>query len=192
MKKTVMANALTARLKRGDMSGMKERNGMSKIKSGFRIGVMLWVLCCFIGVLPVSAKTTETGTTKVTVHYKQKEGDPIDWSLWVWGDSENGVRLPFTGTDEFGKVAEIELPGKFHKVGIIVSTDDWKKDGGDRFVEIVNGSGEISITGEGYIEDTSGRDVPYLWLIVGVVVIPVLLHIFEYIRSRKGREAKTA
>lgn len=162
-----------------------KRTGRAAI---FRIGVMIWALCCCIGMLPASAKLEET--TKVTVHYKQKEGDATNWSLWVWGDNEAGERFQFTGTDEFGKVAVIELPGAFRKVGVIVSTDDWKKDGGDRIVEIVDGAGELRITGEGYVDDPTGRDVPLLWAIVGVAVIPALLHAFEYVRSRRARETR--
>lgn len=151
--------------------------------TSWKITVCLSALCCCIGIMHASAKSE--GTTKVTVHYKQKADDPTDWSLWVWGDNGNGKRFSFTGTDEFGKLAVIELPGAYRKVGVIVSTEDWKKDGGDRFVDIVDGAGEFRITGNGYIDDPSGRDVPYLWAIVGVAAIPALLHAFEHARLKR-------
>jgi len=158
------------------------RNGWTKgLRLGW-IGALLW-LSMMIGAIPAAAESE--GTTKVTVHYKPVEGDTIEWSLWVWGDGESGARFPFTGEDEFGKVAEIELPGAYSKVGVIVSTGDWKKDGGDRFVDIVDGTGVLRVTGEGYQEDPAAN-VPYLWAIVGIAMLPVLLHALEYARSRKA------
>ncbi|MFB9326428.1 pullulanase-associated domain-containing protein [Paenibacillus aurantiacus] len=154
---------------------------------GLRIALMLSVLSGWMGLIPAAANS-EAETT-LTVHYKQKEGDATEWSLWVWGEGQNGERYAFTGEDEFGKVAVIKLPGEYRKVGVIVSTEDWKKDGGDRFVDIAGGSGELRIIGEGYVEDSAGRDVPYLWMIVAIVLIPAILHAMEYARSRKSEGA---
>jgi type I pullulanase len=74
-------------------------------------------------------------TTKVKIHYQPKAGDTKNWNLWVWGDGNEGKVYPFTGEDKFGKVADVELDGDFNKVGFIVRTDSWEKDGGDRTID---------------------------------------------------------
>ncbi|SFB16729.1 MULTISPECIES: type I pullulanase [unclassified Bacillus (in: firmicutes)] len=76
-------------------------------------------------------------TTKVKVHYQPKAGDIKDWNLWVWAEGKDGKAYPFTGQDSFGKYAEIELDGDHNRVGFIVRTDSWEKDGGDRWIEDV-------------------------------------------------------
>jgi type I pullulanase len=76
-------------------------------------------------------------TTTVRIHYQQKAGDTKDWNLWVWGDGQNGKVYPFTGTDQFGKYADVVVDGDYNKVGFIVRTDSWEKDGGDRLVDNV-------------------------------------------------------
>jgi pullulanase len=148
---------------------------------------MLAVLFCF-GWTTVSAEEAET--TKVTIHYKQKEGDTTNWSLWVWGKGGDGARFEFTDKDDFGQVAEIVLPGQYSKVGVIVSTEDWRKDGGDRFIDISNGFGELFVTGDGNNAPSGGQNMTYLWAIIGLVTIPVLLHVFEYNRSKRLRGSR--
>ncbi|WP_084374906.1 type I pullulanase [Neobacillus soli] len=85
-------------------------------------------------------------TTKVKIHYQPKTGDMKDWNLWVWGEGKEGKVYPFTGEDKFGKVAEVELDGDFNRIGFIVRTDSWEKDGGDRLIDnIWNGTDEVWI-----------------------------------------------
>ncbi|WML50653.1 pullulanase-associated domain-containing protein [Neobacillus sp. PS3-34] len=89
-------------------------------------------------------------TTKVKVHYQPRAGDTKDWNLWIWPDGMGGQVKNFTGTDEFGKVADLELDGDYNKVGFIVRTDNWAdKDGGDRFInDIWYGHNEVWIKQE--------------------------------------------
>ncbi|MNC58373.1 hypothetical protein D3C75_1080950 [compost metagenome] len=88
------------------------------------------------------------------------------------------------------KTAEIELPGKFAKVGFIVSTEDWIKDGGDQFIDIVNGVGEASLIG-GALDNTEGSgNAPMLWLIVGPLLVIIYITVMEHLRRR--RTAATA
>lgn len=83
-------------------------------------------------------------TTKVKIHYQPKAGDTKDWNLWVWGEGKEGKVYPFTGEDKFGKVADVEIDGDFNRVGFIVRTDSWEKDGGDRIIDnIWNGTEEV-------------------------------------------------
>lgn len=83
-------------------------------------------------------------TTKVKIHYQPENGDTKDWNLWVWPEGMSGQVFEFTGEDAFGKVAEIELDGDHDRVGFIVRTDSWEKDGGDRFIDgIWQGSDEV-------------------------------------------------
>ncbi|ETI67845.1 pullulanase, type I [Neobacillus vireti LMG 21834] len=105
-------------------------------------------------------------TTKVKIHYQPKAGDTKDWNLWVWGDGKEGKVYPFTGQDKFGKVADVELDGDFNRVGFIVRTDAWEKDGGDRIIDqIWYGTDEVWIkNGDDKVytspPDGEYRDIP--------------------------------
>lgn len=85
-------------------------------------------------------------TTEVIIHYKEKSGNTKDWNLWVWGENANGKSYEFTGEDEFGKYAKIKIDGDYNRVGFIVRTNEWEKDGGDHWVEnIRDGRAEVWI-----------------------------------------------
>ncbi|MOA52236.1 hypothetical protein D3C78_1754970 [compost metagenome] len=83
------------------------------------------------------------------------------------------------------KMAEIELQGQFDKVGFIVSTEDWIKDGGDQFIDIVNGVGEAHVMGGQFSGDEGSGNTPMLWLIVGLVLGIIFITIMEQIRRRR-------
>lgn len=147
-------------------------------------GLLIAVVCYVLFVPLVNAEGTDT--TKVIIHYTPQEGDTKDWSIWVWGDEAEGARFPFTSVDENGvKIAEIELPGKFAKVGFVVSTEDWIKDGGDQFIDIVNGVGEAHVTG-GALDSAEGSgNAPMLWLIVGPLLVIIYITVMEQLRRRR-------
>lgn len=89
-------------------------------------------------VLVIQASGEVVPKTKVIIHYQEAPGNTTDWSLWVWPFNEGGKRYTFSGSDAFGKIAEIELDGDHDRVGFIVSTEDWQKDiGEDRYIELV-------------------------------------------------------
>lgn len=103
------------------------------------------VACALIfGTLfsPALVKTFAQGKTKLIVHYKEDANTDKKWNIWAFPDGGEGQAYPFTGEDEFGRVAEIELSGDLKKIGFIVRTDDWDKDGEDRFVDVVDGKAE--------------------------------------------------
>lgn len=85
-------------------------------------------------------------TTEIIIHYKEKLGNTKDWNLWLWGENANGTSYEFTGEDEFGKYAKIKIEGDYNRVGFIVRTNEWEKDGGDRWIEnIKDGRAEVWI-----------------------------------------------
>ncbi|MGV2527685.1 UNVERIFIED_CONTAM: type I pullulanase, partial [Bacillus thuringiensis] len=97
--------------------------------------VMLSSVFSFHGVKAVS----NSKTTEVIIHYKEKLGNTKDWNLWLWGENANGTSYEFTGEDEFGKYAKIKIDGDYNRVGFIVRTNEWEKDGGDRWIENIKG-----------------------------------------------------
>ncbi|OSX98672.1 type I pullulanase [Bacillus nitratireducens] len=104
--------------------------------------VMLSSVFSFQNVRAVS----NSKTTEVIIHYKEKSGNTKDWNLWVWGENANGKSYEFTGEDEFGKYAKIKIDGDYNRVGFIVRTNEWEKDGGDHWVEnIRDGRAEVWI-----------------------------------------------
>lgn len=104
--------------------------------------VMLSSVFSFQSVKAVS----NSKTTEVIIHYKEKLGNTKNWNLWLWGENANGTSYEFTGEDEFGKYAKIKIDGDYNRVGFIVRTNEWEKDGGDRWIEnIKDGRAEVWI-----------------------------------------------
>ncbi|MFE7377246.1 type I pullulanase [Bacillus cereus] len=104
--------------------------------------VMLSSVFSFQSVKAIS----NSKTTEVIIHYKEKLGNTKDWNLWLWGENANGTSYEFTGEDEFGKYAKIKIDGDYNRVGFIVRTNEWEKDGGDRWIEnIKDGRAEVWI-----------------------------------------------
>lgn len=104
--------------------------------------VMLSSVFSFQSVKAVS----NSKTTEIIIHYKEKLGNTKDWNLWLWGENANGTSYEFTGEDEFGKYAKIKTDGDYNRVGFIVRTNEWEKDGGDRWIEnIKDGRAEVWI-----------------------------------------------
>ncbi|PEU28302.1 type I pullulanase [Bacillus wiedmannii] len=104
--------------------------------------VMLSSVFSFQSVKAVS----NSKTTEVIIHYREQSGNTKDWNLWLWGENANGKSYEFTGEDEFGKYAKISLDGDYDRVGFIIRTNDWEKDGGDRWIEnIKDGRAEVWI-----------------------------------------------
>jgi pullulanase len=95
-----------------------------------------------------AAPAQPDGTTRLTFHYQRARGDYDNWNLWVWGAAPQGTdgkSYPFTGSDDFGKVAVLDVPGVHTKLGFIVRLGDWQaKDGDtDRFIDVKDGKAEI-------------------------------------------------
>ncbi|WP_242228619.1 type I pullulanase [Bacillus cereus group sp. BfR-BA-01323] len=104
--------------------------------------VMLSSVFSFQSVKAVS----NSKTTEIIIHYKEKLGNTKYWNLWLWGENANGTSYQFTGEDEFGKYAKIKIDGDYNRVGFIVRTNEWEKDGGDRWIEnIKDGRAEVWI-----------------------------------------------
>ncbi|PFS59493.1 type I pullulanase [Bacillus cereus] len=104
--------------------------------------VMLSSVFSFQSVKAVS----NSKTTEVIIHYKEQSGNTKNWNLWTWGENANGKSYEFTGEDEFGKYAKINIDGEYNRVGFIIRTNDWEKDGGDRWIEnIKDGRAEVWI-----------------------------------------------
>ncbi|MEG7843416.1 type I pullulanase [Bacillus mobilis] len=104
--------------------------------------VMLSSVFSFQSVKAVS----NSKTTEVIIHYKEQSGNTKNWNLWTWGENANGKSYEFTGEDEFGKYAKINIEGEYNRVGFIIRTNDWEKDGGDRWIEnIKDGRAEVWI-----------------------------------------------
>ncbi|MCU5098332.1 type I pullulanase [Bacillus wiedmannii] len=104
--------------------------------------VMLSSVFSFQSVKAVS----NSKTTEVIIHYKEQSGNTKDWNLWLWGENANGKSYEFTGEDEFGKYAKINIDDDYNHVGFIIRTNEWEKDGGDRWIEnIKDGRAEVWI-----------------------------------------------
>ena len=86
----------------------------------------------------------DANTTKVTIHYQEAANNKKEWGLWIWSEGGEGKAYPFTSEDEFGKIAEIEVPRDAKRVGFIVRTESWEKDGEeDRWMDVSGGEVEV-------------------------------------------------
>lgn len=100
-----------------------------------RVTALMAIICLLFTIFPQVNIQAETDKTEITIHYQEAAGNEKDWDLWVWAENLDGHVQPFTGEDEFGKVARFTLDGTHERVGFIVRTDAWEKDGGDRWIE---------------------------------------------------------
>ncbi len=122
---------------------------MKKILSAF-----VAVASLLLSVVPALAAPD---SIKLTVHYQRPGGDYNGWNLWIWKNSDNNsldtpisqTGVQFTGDDDFGKVATINIDGmkNFKDLGIIVRLNDWaaKDVNDDRFITEFNANGSAEI-----------------------------------------------
>ncbi|MBO4354006.1 MAG: hypothetical protein J5860_03590, partial [Clostridia bacterium] len=92
----------------------------------------------------------QTQTTVVRLHYRRNDDTNNDrssyqaWNVWAWDmtNGGNGAAYDFTGYDDYGVYADLDLSvisgGKeIDKLGFIVRTDNWAKDpDGDRSIDV--------------------------------------------------------
>jgi len=95
-------------------------------------------------LLPLGSVEVNGAGETLIIHYNRQDGQYDQWNIWAWAEGGDGSASPFEYEDDFGKVAIIVLPAGTTRAGFIVRTDDWDKDiGTDRFVDIVDGKGEV-------------------------------------------------
>ncbi|MBQ7064013.1 MAG: type I pullulanase [Firmicutes bacterium] len=90
-------------------------------------------------------------TSIVRLHYRRNDDTANDrscyqpWNVWAWDmtNGGNGAAYEFTGYDDYGVYADLDLQvigeGKtIEKLGFIVRTDNWSKDpDGDRSIDVL-------------------------------------------------------
>ncbi|WP_250309339.1 type I pullulanase [Gardnerella sp. Marseille-Q2328] len=113
--------------------------------------------------LPCKAESSKPSAlkTKIVIHYKQQSNDNRNMGVYMWGlkDADGKEIKPawhaFNGQDAFGKTYTVEAYGTYEsgKVGFIITEkpvegQDWKKDGGNRYIsQIEGGVGEAWVYG---------------------------------------------
>ena len=92
----------------------------------------------------------EEATKTVRLHYRRNDDSENNrssyqaWNVWAWDmtNGGNGAAYEFTGYDDYGVYADLDLSvisgGKeIEKLGFIVRTDTWSKDpDGDRSIDV--------------------------------------------------------
>ncbi len=90
-------------------------------------------------------------TKVLRLHYRRNDDTKNDrscyaaWNVWAWDmtNGGNGDAYPFTGYDDYGVYADLDLSvisggQPIDKLGFIVRTDNWSKDpDGDRSIDIL-------------------------------------------------------
>ncbi len=147
--------------------------------------VILLILTMIFSGFSVQA-FADADTTKVTIHYQEAANDKKEWELWIWPEGGEGKAYPFTSEDKFGKIAEIEVPSDAKRVGFIVRTESWEKDGEeDRWIDVSSGEVEVWVKSgdpRTYMEPPDGeyRDFP------SYEHIDVTIHYFRYDQQYQG------
>ena len=122
------------------------------------------------------ASLPEEATKIVRLHYRRNDDTTNDrssyqaWNVWAWDmtNGGNGAAYEFTGYDDYGVYADLDLAvisgGKgLDKLGFIVRTDNWAKDpDGDRSIDIAEtahgGVQEVFVrTNESTVFETQGN-----------------------------------
>lgn len=81
-------------------------NGDRKINLNATGDTEVWLVQGDPGVYTYNPLTTRF----VNVHYTRTDGDYTGWNVWTWVNQDPGVRVDFSTTDCFGKVATIMVP----------------------------------------------------------------------------------
>lgn len=87
---------------------------------------------------------------KIIIHYHRDDQDYARWGLWIWPQGYGGSWVNFTETDFFGKVAVLQVPPGYKRLGFVIRGASWEKD----------------IDQDRYIENFRG-DTAEIWLIAG-------------------------
>ncbi len=94
-----------------------------RIVSLFAIAILL------TSGVPAVSSAAIPAAVKLTIHYQRADTDYTNWNLWLWKNVTTGTDVDvnkagvaFTESDDFGKIARVELDGmdKFESVGIIL------------------------------------------------------------------------
>ena len=110
-----------------------------------------------------SEMESEVDTSTLTIHYNRINNDYDGWSIHTWDTGIEGDTYEFTGEDEFGKIATLEvLTG--NEVGYIIKKGDWedKNHSDDQFVTVEEDMEIWVIQGQnGYYESKPNLDEVY-------------------------------
>jgi pullulanase len=131
---------------------LKSINGRTRRKFfAFAVaGVLL------VATLPQTAVAAPS-TVHLTVHYQRPGEDYTGWNLWLWKNlpgtasdvSVSPTGVEFNGTDSFGKVLTMDIPGmqNFDNLGFIVRLNNWasKDISDDRFINNFDANGNAEI-----------------------------------------------
>ena len=104
---------------------------------------IMFILISLFSFLLYKKVELQQNKTKLIIHYQKV--DKLNWDLWIWTEGKEGKAHKFTKTDSFGQVAEIELDGRYNKVGFLVRIPDWSKKDveEDRYITVKDGFAEI-------------------------------------------------
>lgn len=116
---------------------------MTKLAS--RLVALASLAILFTSGLPAVSSAAIPVSIKLTVHYQRADSEYTNWNLWLWKNVTTGTDIDvnkagvqFTDSDDFGKIARVELDGmdKFESVGVIVRKGEWlaKDVSADRFI----------------------------------------------------------
>ncbi len=104
-----------------------------------------------------AAHASPPDTVHLTIHYQRSAADYTNWNVYLWRDlpgtandkEVSAAGFPFTGTDAFGVIANIDVTGlsTFNQLGIIIRKGAWiEKDGGiDRFISTFDSGGNAEV-----------------------------------------------
>lgn len=105
------------------------------------------VVSGLVGNFTPAKDTYAADTTKVTFHYQRTDGNYDGWDIWVWPSNPggDGSAVAFSGSDSYGQIATVEMPGDISEVGFIVRKGNWEdKDiSDDRKITVTDGVAEV-------------------------------------------------
>ena len=99
----------------------------------------------FTVVTPEEVKAD--GTKTIIIHYNRPDDNYDNWDIWAWPKDQEGSEVPFSYSDDFGKVAVIQKSGDFTDLGFIIRRPDWsEKDvSEDQFITLTGDVTEVWI-----------------------------------------------
>ncbi len=110
--------------------------------------VIISIFMVTSSLVPVTTFAASTATTTVIVHYHRFDNSYSGWNLWLWPQapkSLGGAAYNFNGSDSFGQVATVKVPGDNTQVGVIVRQGNWiaKDIASNRYLNVTHGTAEV-------------------------------------------------
>jgi pullulanase len=110
---------------------------------------ILTILCLLVILISGFEEVHAENAVDIRIHYLPAPGDQRDWDLWVWTNEADGEAYSFNKEDDYGKLAQFQLPPGTKSLQYLVRLPDWSERdcSVNRTLQISNEKAEVWLKG---------------------------------------------